>query len=71
MASYILPGLTPQEATRICMDECRAMCCRGPLVLRLTKDEVQPFKAQAARLGAEPGGWGGARWEWLGPLRGP
>lgn len=65
MASYMLPGLTPQAASHICMQECKAMCCRGALVLRLTKDEVADFRAHASRLGvelvvveaADGGGW--------------
>ena len=27
-----LLNLTPEEASGICMDQCRAMCCRGPLI---------------------------------------
>ncbi len=42
--------LTPAEASRICMDECRAMCCRGPIILRLQPDEVGAFYRAADRL---------------------
>ena len=44
--------LTPAEASRICMDECRAMCCRGPLILRLERDEIAGFYRAADGLGA-------------------
>ena len=44
-------NLTPAEASRICMDECRAMCCRGPLILRLERDEIAGFYRAADRLG--------------------
>ena len=33
------------------MDECRAMCCRGPLILRLEPDEIAPFYRAADGLG--------------------
>jgi Fe-S-cluster containining protein len=55
----------PQAASRICMEQCRAGCCRGPLILRLAADEVVAFQSQAAALGvvarvaAAPGGSGG------------
>ena len=65
MAPHLIPGLTAETASHICMEQCRAMCCRGPLVLRLTKDEVVDFKAHASRLQVESlvgeapdgGGW--------------
>ena len=44
-------NLTPEEASGICMDQCRAMCCRGPLILRLELDEVAVFHGEAVRLG--------------------
>ena len=56
--------LTPETATDICMNQCRAMCCRGPLILRLSRDESSRFEEQAIALGltvkvdAAPGGGG-------------
>jgi Fe-S-cluster containining protein len=50
---YLTSGLTPEEAGRICMHQCKAMCCRGPLYLRLTSAEVATFKNRAAGLGVE------------------
>ena len=56
--------LTPEAATDICMTQCRAMCCRGPLTLRLSGDESSRFEEQAMALGltvkvdAAPGGGG-------------
>ena len=50
-----MPDLTlsPEEASRICMTECHAMCCRGPIILRLEPDEVTGFYRRAADLGTE------------------
>ena len=48
---HLISGLTHEEAGRICMDQCRAMCCRGPQCLRLTAAEVAAFKKHAASLG--------------------
>lgn len=53
MAAYLRPGLTPEQASEICMDQCRAMCCRGPLILELTADEAEDFRSRAAALGTE------------------
>jgi len=59
-----LVDLTPEAATDICMNQCRAMCCRGPLILRLSGDESSRFEEQAMALGltvkvdAAPGGGG-------------
>ena len=50
MAHYLRPGLTQAQASRICMTECRAMCCRGPLVLELTAAEADAFQSAAAVL---------------------
>jgi Fe-S-cluster containining protein len=50
---YLAPGLTPEAASRICMHECRAQYCRGPLLLSLTAPEVLSFRAHAAELGVE------------------
>lgn len=65
MTSFLVPGLSTQEASNICMNECRAMCCRGPLVLELDTGELEPFLAAGARLqvqvwasvGMEGQGW--------------
>lgn len=51
MLFHLAVGLTPEAATHICMHQCRAGCCRGPLYLRLTAPEVRTFKARAAALG--------------------
>ena len=45
--------LSAAAASRICMDQCKAMCCRGPLILRLNEDEVPGFLDQAHRIGVE------------------
>ena len=65
MPANIIPGLSPEQASHICMTQCGAMCCRGPLILELTEEEAQTFRGNAARLGTEArvserpegGGW--------------
>ncbi len=65
MPPHIVPGLTAEAASRICIDRCKAMCCRGPLILRLAAGEVQAFRERAAALGVDAsitttpdgGGW--------------
>jgi Fe-S-cluster containining protein len=53
MPPHLIAGLTHEAATRICMGQCRAMCCRGLLILRLTGDEVPAFRGHAAALGVD------------------
>ena len=53
MPPFLREGLTPQRASEICMTQCRAMCCRGPLVLELTPEEAGDFRQRAARLDEE------------------
>ena len=53
MAQYLMPDLTPEAASHICMTQCKAMCCRGPLVLQLTGKEVPAFKGHASSLGVD------------------
>jgi Fe-S-cluster containining protein len=43
-----------EDASHICMHRCRAMCCQGPLILRLSRDEVVDFKERAASLDLGP-----------------
>ena len=65
MAHYMILGLTAEAASHICMTQCKAMCCRGQLVLRLKRDEVPVFESRAAVLGVylelqgatDGGGW--------------
>lgn len=65
MPPHLIPGLTPEEASDICMNRCRAMCCRGPLILQLQAEEVENFRRLGTALGvtvsitARPdgGGW--------------
>jgi hypothetical protein len=51
MPPHLIAGLSPEAASHICIHQCRAMCCRGPLILRLSWQEVLAFKRQAAALG--------------------
>ena len=48
---HLAKGLTLEAASRICMHECRALCCRGPLYVTLNAPEVPRFRARAAELG--------------------
>jgi len=65
MPPHLISGLSPEAASHICMHQCRAMCCRGPLILRLTWQEASAFEGQAAALGValkmsqapDGGGW--------------
>ena len=65
MPPYLMPGLTPETASDICMDQCRAMCCRGPLILTLTQAEALIFERNSVALGValklskspDNGGW--------------
>ena len=53
MSLHLISGLTTEDASRICMNQCKAMCCRGPFILRLTRDEASVFKERAAALGVD------------------
>lgn len=65
MASYLRAGLSPAAASQICMNQCRAKCCRGAWILSLSQPEAQVFRAKAEELGVEAlvrpaeegGGW--------------
>ena len=63
MDNYLRPGLSPSEASEICMNQCRAKCCRGAWILSLSQGEAQVFEAKAEELGVEtlirPAGDGG------------
>lgn len=61
MSPYLMPGLGPKEASKICMETCQAMCCRGPLLLALDSSEVQAFQEDAAKLGLKVTIQGGLR----------
>ena len=67
MAPHMIPGLSPEAATNVCMNQCGGMCCRGPLILTLLPDEVLAFLEHAARMGVrlelhrEPDGGGSLR----------
>jgi Fe-S-cluster containining protein len=53
MSLHLKAGLTPETASHICMNQCQAMCCRGPLILQLTGDEALAFMAQGTALGID------------------
>ena len=51
MPDSTLSGLTPQEASDICMNQCGAKCCQGPAILVLTVEEARTFEERAQSLG--------------------
>jgi Fe-S-cluster containining protein len=65
MTSKRRADLTAQAASDICMNQCRAGCCRGPLILRVTGGEAALLKQRAEELGidlqeglsGDTGGW--------------
>ena len=65
MSPHLVDGLSAEAASQICMNQCKAMCCRGSLVLQLTSGEVTAFREHAATLGiaalvtqtSDGGGW--------------
>ena len=53
MSPHIIAGLSVEAASLICMDQCKAMCCRGSLVLLLASSEVDAFTEHASVLGVD------------------
>ena len=51
MSPHLVDGLSAEAASQICMNQCKAMCCRGSLVLKLTITEEARFRERAAVLG--------------------
>ena len=47
------PDPTPGSHSDICMNQCRAMCCRGPWVLTLSKEEVTVLEVYADDFGVK------------------
>ena len=48
-----MTGLTAPAASGICMNHCKAMCCRGSLILELTPNDIDSFKGHASEFGVE------------------
>ena len=42
--------IDPGEVSNICISQCKAMCCRGPLILSLTNDEFVEFERYSGKL---------------------
>ena len=36
--------IDPGEVSNICINQCKAMCCRGPIVLTLSNDEFEEYE---------------------------
>ena len=53
MPSRLVPELSAEEASYICMNQCKAQCCQGPLLLELAHDEVDRFLSLAEGLKVE------------------
>ena len=52
MSPSLKRGITPEFASHVCMNYCRAMCCRGALVLSLSESEAGSFQERGDELGA-------------------
>ena len=65
MSPHLVDNLSAEATSHICINQCRAMCCRGSLVLQLSSGEVAAFRQQATILGVaalisstpDEGGW--------------
>ena len=53
MPQEVRPGPAPGSDSDICMNRCRAMCCRGPWVLTLAREEVQVLRGYAGDFGVK------------------
>ncbi len=53
MSPSLKGGITPEFASHVCMNYCRAMCCRGALVLSLTDAEAGQFQERGDELGVQ------------------
>ena len=42
--------IDPGEVSNICINQCKAMCCRGPIVLTLSNDEFEEFERNSGKL---------------------
>jgi Fe-S-cluster containining protein len=50
MSPHLKAGLTAEAASQICMNQCKAQCCKGPLLLRLSDEEVSVLENLAENL---------------------
>jgi Fe-S-cluster containining protein len=53
MSPHLKAGLTAEAASQTCMNLCKAQCCKGPLVLRLSDEEVSILEDLAKNLGVD------------------
>jgi Fe-S-cluster containining protein len=53
MSPYIIAGLTPESASQICLNRCKAQCCKGPLILRLSDEEGSVLENLGKNLGVD------------------
>ena len=53
MPPYLAQGLSPEEASHLCRTQCRAMCCRGAIILTLRLAEVPILQQRAIEFGVE------------------
>lgn len=65
MPPYLIEGLTAEAASHICMATCKAMCCRGPLILTLSEEEAVAFEQWSPALGVPMVISHGASGAWL------
>ena len=53
MSESILNGLSLTGKNRICIEQCKASCCRDPYILVLEADEVKSFQSVAVDMGLD------------------
>ena len=53
MPPHLTPGLSTEEASRLCRVECRAQCCRGAMILTLQAHEVSLLQRRASEFGVD------------------
>ena len=51
MSKHIKVGLSTKEASDICINKCKALCCRDPYILTLLSNEIDSFTVMANNLG--------------------
>jgi Fe-S-cluster containining protein len=51
MSKHIKVELSTKDASDICMNKCKALCCRDPYILTLLTGEIDSFRTEANNLG--------------------
>ena len=51
MPPHLAPGLSVEEASRLCRTQCLAQCCRGAMILVLRPEETELLRQRAREFG--------------------